>query len=218
MADVQQSEPPLRQIADGEGAGGCGRAAVLHCKACVCLPELQEWQESPVLLPELHSKVGFARAPTDAKLVNNWAASAGTSPRPPREAQTPNLFLPLWSLHIFTALGGERISPQGWDPSRTRSCRGCAARRCRGAGLWAVTARADPQPGCEWETSRERAGSGGLCTRTHPHPATEPLTSRCLQCWFLTACMELSQEARDGLLATAALCSLGYGGTARARP
>lgn len=35
---------------------------------------------------------------------------------------------------------------------------------------------------------------------------------------FLTACTELSQEARDVLLAMAALRSLGYGGTTEARP
>lgn len=84
--------------------------------------------------------------------------------------------------------------------------------------LVGVGAQADLQPACESETSRERAGSGGGCTRAHPHPATEPLISRWLQCWFLTVCMELSQEARDKLLAMAALHSPGYGGTAEARP
>lgn len=64
----------------------------------------------------------------------------------------------------------------------------------------------------------ERAGSDGWCTRAHPHTATEPLPSRWLQCWFLTACMEQSHEARGGLLATAVLHSLGYGGTTEARP
>lgn len=57
-----------------DGLRPADRSAVLHYKACVCLHKLQEWQESPVLLPELDSRVGFAHTPNDAKLVNNWAS------------------------------------------------------------------------------------------------------------------------------------------------
>lgn len=51
--------------ADGLRPAEC--SAGLRCKACVCLHKLQERQESPVLPPELHSRVGSAHPPTAAK-------------------------------------------------------------------------------------------------------------------------------------------------------
>lgn len=189
----------------------------MHCKACVCLHKLQEWQENPVLLLELYSRVRFAHAPTDANLVNNWSlccdsryqplsTQGGIGPKPHSSSLVPT---DLCSWEVID------ISPRAEIP-KTRSCRGCAALRwwLLANELWLLTG---VEYGCEQETS----GKGWeqcRCTRARPHPVTEPLTSRWPRCWFLTARMELSQELRDRLLATTALCSLGYGGTTETRP
>lgn len=95
---------------DWEGTESCRQADLLTALSCtaklVCVSinsrsgrraQYSSWSCTPgcalpmYLLMQTWSIIGLC------------AATAGTSPRPPREAQILNLILPLWSLHISAA-------------------------------------------------------------------------------------------------------------------
>lgn len=72
-------------------------------------------------------------------IIGLCAVAAGTSPWPPREAQIPNLILPLWSLHI-SAAGRLEIFLPGLGSETDLILSWLCCPEVVAAGKWAVAA------------------------------------------------------------------------------
>ena len=176
-----------------------------------------------MLLLELHSAVGFAHAPTDAKLVDNWVSCCDSRYQPPSTqggADPKPLSSSLVPTHLYSAGRLEMFLPGLGSQSGLVPPWPCrpAAWGCR------LTGRGCPQV---WEqelisslaVSRRPAGRG-LSAAAGPR---EPVHTRRPSRWLRGCCRAGSSQhawssAGDRLLAMAAMRSPGYGGTAEARP
>lgn len=146
MADVQQSRPPLRHPVDWEGAESCRQADLLTALSCiaklVCVSissrsgrrtQYSSWSCTPGCALPMHLLM------QTWSIIGLCAATAGTSPCPPREAQIPNLILPLWSLDI-SAAGRLKIFLPGLGSQTDSILSWLCCPEVVAAGKWAVAA------------------------------------------------------------------------------